>query len=510
MQTSQRVVFNTVVLYARVVISLLISLISVPIVLKALGVNDYGLFNLVAGVIAMLTFLNTSMNVATQRYLSVAIGSNDKEQLNVIFNAAILLHFIIGLIIVLLFEIVGFFIFDDFLNIDANRITAAKFVYQILVVNTFFTVMSVPYGAVINAKEEMLALSIFHIIKDVLNLLVAIYLICCPFDRLIIYSIGVTVVSIIYILITRLYVKEKHKEFSFHPKTLFKKDVFISMFSFAGWNTFGAIATIGRNQGIAVIFNLFYGTVINAAYGIANQLIGVLSAMTGTFTQSINPQLMQSKGMNNDERLEKISMISSKFSFIMYSFFSVPLIIEMSNILKIWLGTPPEFTLIMSQLVIILSMVQIYSNGLMSAIQATGKIAKYQISMSMLILLNIPLSYFLLKMGCSPYYCIVCFILIEIVCLIVRMLFAQQLARIQFVKFAKCVIAPSLLCVIVSAILPASIHFLLPESFLRIIIVALVYAVIYIITVFLFAINQYERNTLFGLVNRLKNNIRIK
>lgn len=504
MQTSTKVVFNTIILYARVIISMLISLVSVPIVLKALGVKDYGLFNLVAGVIAMLTFLNTSMNVATQRYISVAIGTNDKKQLNMIFNAAIILHLIIGLIIVVMFEFCGLFLFDGFLNIDSDRISVAQIVYQILVVNTFFTVMSVPYGAVINAKEDMLALSIFHIIKDVLNLLVAIYLICCPYDRLIIYSICVAVVSIIYVLLNRVYVKKKYKEFSFNPRCYLKKDVFLNMFGFAGWNTFGAVALIGRNQGIAVIFNLFYGTIINAAYGVANQIQGVLSAMVGTFTQSINPQLMQSKGMNDEGRLVRISMISSKYSFTLYSLFAVPLVIEMSKVLNLWLGTPPDFTLVFSQLVIVLSMVQIYSNGLMSAIQASGKIAVYQATMSFLILLNIPICFVLLKVGLSPYYCLVCFILIEALSLFVRMLFAQKLAKIKYAKFLKNVITPTLLSVLLSIVVPLLIHFMLPESLLRVVIVSVVYASMFVVLSWILVVNNEEKKTLLSMMRHTR------
>ncbi len=504
MKVAEKVVFNTIVLYARVIISMLISLVSVPLVLKALGASDYGLYNLVAGVIAMLTFLNASMNVATQRYLSVAMGTRDTVRLNIVFNVSLLLHLLIGTVIVILFEICGLFVFDGFLNIDSERIPAAKIVYQTLIVSTFFSIVSVPYGAVINAKEDMLVFSVNHIIKDVLMLLLALYLSNTSADRLILYGIGVAVISVIYILISRTVVKIKYKEFSIHPRTYYKKDVFKSMFGFAGWNTFAAVAMIGRNQGIAVVFNLFYGTIINAAYGVANQVNGVLNAMTATFSQSINPQLMQSKGMDNKERLERISMISSKYSFILYSFFAVPLIIEMSKVLKLWLGNPPEYTLIMSQLVIILNMVHIYSNGLMSAIQATGKIAVYQIAMSILISLNIPISYFLLKMGCSPYWCLGCFIIIEVVSLLLRMIFAQKLADIKFGHFFKKVIIPTSICIAISAIVPLAIHFLLPETLLRVVVVSLVYAVIYLFAIWNIAINKYEHSTFLGMVQGIR------
>lgn len=503
MQTGERVVFNTAILYIKVIVSLLISLISVPMVLNALGASDYGVYNLVAGVIAMLAFLNLSMNVATQRYISVAIGANDNERINTLFNSALVLHLIIGLIIVIFFEIGALFVFDDFLNIEPDRIWAAKIVYQTLIVSTLFTILSVPDGAVINAKENMLALSIIHIVKDVLMLLLALFLSYCPVDRLVFYGFGVALISIITVIMQRLYVYIKYKEFKFQPFKYYGKDEFKSMLGFTGWNTFGAVATISRNQGIAIIFNLFYGTIINAAYGVANQIQGVLSAMVSTFTQSINPQLMQSKGMKNEDRLVRISMISSKYSFAMYSLFAIPLIIEMPKVLKVWLGTPPEYTLGFSQLVIILSMVQIYSNGLMSAIQATGKIAAYQVAISMLILLNIPICYSLLRVGLSPYYCLVCFIVVEVMCLLLRMLFAQKLASINLIEFSKKVIIPTMICVLISIVVPLIIHFTFSETILRVFVVSITYALVYVVSAWFIIITAQERETFLNIAKRM-------
>lgn len=503
MKVAEKVVFNTVILYTRVILTMLISLVSVPLVLKALGASDYGIYSLVAGVIAMLTFLNASMNVATQRYLSVAMGAKDTLRLNIVFNVSLLLHLLIGVIVVALFEICGFFIFDGFLNIDENRISAAKIVYQTLIVSTFFSIISVPYGAVINAKEDMLIFSINHIIKEVLKLLLAVYLSYSSTDRLVVYGVGLSAISIIYVLISRYVVRVKYKEFSFKPRLFYRKDVFRDMFGFAGWNTFGALATIGRNQGIAVVFNLFYGTIINAAYGVANQVNGVLTAMTTTISQSINPQLMQSKGMGKEERLVRISMISSKYSFTLYSLFAVPLIIEMSKVLKLWLGNPPEYTLIMSQLVIILAMIHIFSNGLMSSIQASGKIAAYQVSVSVLTLLNIPICYFLLKMGCSPYSCLVCFIIIEGLSLVLRLFFAQKLAAVNIMMFVKKVIFPTICAIVVSAVAPVILHLSLQESFLRIVIVTIAYLVVYVPMVWFVVIEDSERPTLLGIIKKL-------
>lgn len=502
MKVAEKVVFNTIVLYSRVIISMLLSLVSVPIILKALGASDYGLYSLVAGVILMLTFLNASMHVVTQRYLSVAMGKGNIENLNTVFNVALLLHFLIGTIIVILLETGGLFLFDGFLNIEPDRVPAAKIIYQTLIVSTFFSIISVPYGALINSKEDMLILSINHIVKDVLKLFLALYLSHSSADRLILYGAGIALISIIYTIISRSVVKVRYKEFVFKPRAYFKKDVFKSMFAFAGWNTFGALANIGRNQGIAIVFNLFYGTIINAAYGVANQINSVLSGMTATFSQSINPQLMKSKGMDNSERLERITMISSKYAFTMFAFFAIPLIIEMSKVLKMWLGNPPDYTLVLARLVMVLTMVHLYSNGLMAAIQATGKIAIYQITMSVLILLNIPISYFILKLGYSPYYCIVCFIIIEVISFLFRLVFAHKLAGIRVDLFLRKVLFSTMLTVIVSAIIPIVLHFTMSESFVRVVLVSLSYALIYVPMVWLFVIENNEKPLFLNIIHK--------
>ena len=508
MKVANRVIFNTVVLYVKIIVTTLISLVSVPLILKALGTDDYGLYNLVAGVVAMLSFLNASMTVATQRYLSVAIGSNNPEKLNTIFNCAVLLHLLIGVILVIVFEICGLFIFDGFLNINPERISTAKIIYQLIVFSTFFTILTVPYGAVMNAKENMLAFSIIEIVDSVLKLLLAISLSLYGQDRLILYGVGVASISVLNILFNRLYVKMRYREFFFSPKKYYDVSTFKSMFGFAGWNAFGAVANIGRNQGIAVVMNLFLGTAINAAYGIANQINGVLGHFAVTFNKSINPQLMQSEGMGNRERLQKISFILSKFSFVVMAFFAVPLIVEMPYVIKLWIGEKaPAYTVIFAQLVLILTMIHQYSNGLMSAIQAVGKIGLYQVTMGVLLLLNVPICYFMMKEGCLPYYCIVCFIVIETVSLFTRMLFAKTFVKISMSQFVLKVILSSLIPVGIGLTISYILHMVMAESFIRLICVVLCYFIVYIIALWIVCFNQQEKKIFSGFLFGIKSKL---
>ncbi len=494
MNKAKRVFINTVILYMRIVISMAISLVSVPMLLRALGESDYGLFNLIAGVIAMLSFLNASMTVSTQRYMSVAIGEHNKEKLNSIFNASIILHIIIGLIIVILFELASLFLFNGLLNISTDRIQTAQIVYQLLVVSTFFTIITVPYNAVLNAKENMFAFSMVGIFDSLVKLILAYYLLTSMFDRLLIYGIGISVMSVVSTLMSRGCVKIIYREFVFNPRLYFNKDRFKEMAKFASWNTLGAVAMIGRNQGIAVIINLFFGTIANAAYGISNQINGVLGYFSSTFQKALNPQLMQSEGMNDRERLIRISYISSKYSVVVLSFFSVPLIIEMQYVLQIWLKSVPEHTLLLSQLVLVLSIIYQYSVGLMSAIQAVGRIRVYFIIMSILILLNLPISYVVLNLGFPLFSTIIIFIIIELFSFVTRLIMANKIVGILPLDFLRCVVCPTLLLIFISTIFSLIPHVFLLPSLNRLLLVCVIYALIFIfLAYFLILDDNYKK-----------------
>ena len=497
--------FNSIVLYVKIIITMLISLVSVPMILHALGASDYGLYNLVAGVISMLAFLNSSMAISTQRYISVAVGEGKVEKINTIYNSALIMHLAIGIIIVVLFEACYFLLFNGFLNIEPDRVGAAKIVYQFVVISTFLGIISVPYGAVMNAKEDMLPFSILSIIESLLRLGLAFYLGRCPFDRLVFYGGGMALIAFMSRIAFRFYVRVKYKEYEIDFRKYYDKDYIKNMIGFMGWNTFGSVAMICRNQGIAIIFNLFYNAVANAAYGIANQINSVLWYFSATFQKSLNPQLMKSEGMHNRPRLIRISLISSKYSVWVTGLFAIPLIIEMPYILDLWLKAKdvPAFTLQLSRLVLVLSIIYQCSVGLMSSIQAIGRIRNYQILMSLLILLNLPICFFVLKVGCPLYYCIVVFILIEIVSLVVRLFMAHRLVGIGIIVFLRDVVLSNLLCIFSGTIFAILIHILMDESIIRLGLVTFTYIIGYITIAWFFVFDYELKNNILLFLNKI-------
>lgn len=507
MHTSTRVLLNTTILYLKIIITTVISLVSVPMILHALGDSDYGLYNLIAGVITMLAFLNASMSVSTQRYISVAIGEHNLNRYNEIYNSAIVLHLALGLVIVTVFEIAALFLFDGKLNIDPDRIAVSKVVYQFLVVSTFFTIISVPFGSVLNAKENMLAIAIVDIIDSVLKLLVAIYLFHCSFDKLCTYGFLMMLISLFTALFYWGYVKIACKEFTISIKRHFTKVTFREMLGFTSWNAFGSIAMIGRNQGTAIILNIFYGTIANAAYGISNQINSVLNTFSSTFQRAINPQLMQSEGMGDRNRLMKISFVSSKMSVLVLCVFAIPLIIELNYVLELWLTEIPEYTTVLCSLILVLSIVVQFSPGLMSAIQATGKIRNYQLTMSAIILSNVPIIYLVLKMGFPIYSSVIVFIVIECIALSVRIHMAEKIVGINGRLFIKDVVFKSVLCIIMACIPSIIIHSLMPTSFLRLVAVTLVYETLYVFLVWHMGLSADEKNMFLPIINSIKNKI---
>lgn len=493
MQAAKRVVFNTGILYVRIVISTVISLFSVPLVLRALGSSDYGVYSLVAGVVAMLSFLNASMTVASQRYLSVAMGRSDDRETDAVYNTSFVLHFVMGLGVVAVFEICSLFIFRG-LNIPPDRIPAAKVIYQFLVITTFMHFISVPFDAMMNAKEDMLPYSVIGVAESVLMLLLALSLRRIEADKLVFYGLGIAAISVISFLLRYAWNSHAYKAYSIAPQRHRHDHKLRAMTDFAGWNLLGGLATVGRNQGVAIVINLFLGTVANAAYGIANQINGAMSQFSSTFQKAINPQLMKSEGMNDRERMLRMAFLSSKFSVLALSFFAVPLILEMDGVLSVWLGgNVPQFTLRLSQLVLLLSIVSQYSAGVMSAVQAGGNIRAYQLTMSAILLLNVPIAYFLLKAGHPVYYTTACFVVMEAISLLLRLLMSRRLVGLSIGSFVRLVVSPTVSVISISLIPALAVHLLMQPGIGRILAVGGLYCTVFVISSWLLALEEHQR-----------------
>ena len=400
MTVSSRIIFNTVVLYTKVIITTLVSLYLTRVVLGVLGVEDFGLYSLIAGVVSFMAFLNTALMTSTQRFISVAIGAADNSRVNRIFSASLLIHLLLALLVYAIIEILGLFIFDGVLNIPAGREAVAKVVYHLMAFTTVITIIGTPYNAAINSYEDMWYFAIVEIAASVLKLGVIFGFKVVNIEALVLYALWILGVTVVSFVAKYLWCKCRYRALS--PVSLSLKsnsDTIKEMSGFIGWNTVGSFAVLLRNQGVAVVINLFFSTVINAVYGIANQVSSQLSYFSQMLTTSITPQIMKSKGENNIERLLYLSVLTSKLSSFLSFIFAVPLIIEIDFVLKLWLGKVPQYAdfYCMSTIAIFLIM-QLYP-GLNRAIQADGRIKWYNIWLTVILLSPILLSIVLFKMG---------------------------------------------------------------------------------------------------------------
>lgn len=513
MKAAKKVFYNTVFLYVKLVVTMVLTLYATRIVLKSLGVVDFGIFSLVAGIIAMLSFLNGAMTVTTQRYFSFFLGKNEVGKNREVFQTSVLLHLVIAFIIVLLLEGLYFFIFNGWLNIPGSRIDSAKWIYQFMVVSTFFTINSVPYDALINAHEDMLFDSVVGIIEALMRLGIAFYVLVTSYDKLITFGLLTAVSIIVTRIIKSVWCAIKYEDCRFAVKYHFKTKLLKEMSAYAGWNLFGALCSVASTQGIAIILNKFFGARINASYAIANQVNSQLHSFSVMMSKAINPQIMKSEGGGDRGRMIRLAIQSSKFSVFLLILMVVPIIVEMRFILDTWLLIIPDHAVVFCILILVNSIINQMSTGLKTAVQATGKIRLYQAVVGTTILLILPLAYILLSMGFPPYAVIIAGTCIEIVSLYLRLVIVKKITGLDIPSFSQeIIIKASIITVIAMVISYVPVYFM-DAGFLRLALVLVISFLSSLLLIWKIGFNEYERNLLLelskGLFKRLGWNRRL-
>ena len=444
--TANRVIKNTGYLYMKMGITMFISLYTTRLVLNSLGASDFGIFNIVGGAIAMLGFLNASMASATQRFMSYSEGEGNIEKQKRIFNISIILHLMISLFVGLALLVSGYYFFNGILNIPCNRLAAAQVVYGSLVVSTMFTVMTVPYDAVMNAHENMKYYAIVGILESLLKLLVAFACVYTSYDKLIVYGILMACIPFITLTIMRVYCHKTYKECDLHPIQYFDNRLAYEMSCFAGWNFMTAFTSMVTQYGLSIVLNHFWGTILNTAQGIANQLSGQLMAFSNSMLKALNPVIAKSQGGGNVQQMLNVSLLGAKFSFIILLIFSVPFILEASFILKLWLKQIPEWAVLFCQLQLLRSLTEQLTITIESAIKAHGNIKSMSIINSFLYILPIILTAISFYYNYPPYFMYV----IWIVCWgilkgITSLYYCNKLCGLSYITYLRMVFIPCLL-----------------------------------------------------------------
>ncbi|MFB6341477.1 oligosaccharide flippase family protein [Saccharicrinis sp. FJH62] len=465
MGTANRVAKNTLFLYARMGVTVFISLYTTRILLEALGATDYGIFNVVGGAIALLGFLNAAMTSASQRFMSFALGEGDNEKQIKIFNVSIILHFIISILIGIVLYAVGKVYFNGFLNIQPDRIFAAKVIYNFMILSTMFTVIAVPYEAILNAHENMLYYSIIGIVQSVLRLIVAFVVVYTLKDKLIVFGVLTMGISLITLIIVRIYVHKKYDECKFAAVKYWDKKLMKEMTSFAGWSFLGSSSSMIAQYGQGIILNIFFGPIANAAQGIANQISGQAGALGPQISKSLEPVIVKSVSVNDKESTFQSIIFGTKAMLFVEAILFLPIILETSYILKFWLKEVPPNAEIFITLLLIVNLIDTTYIFLAITIGATGRIKKFQIVYSILSILSITISLLAFYMGAPPYAIYISMLFISVMKLISASYFANRLYQLSIKFFINRVLSgfvisftsAIIICMILISIVPSGL-----------------------------------------------------
>lgn len=422
--------------------------------LEVLGVDSYGLYILILGFVSLLSFLNGSLAMSTQRYTSFYLGAQDYKNLKIVFSYSVYLHLILVFIIGGVLYILTDFIFDNFLNIGNNNVELAKLIYYFAIGMTVCTILSVPFDAIINSKEDLIFYAITESLTSLFKFVIIFFLPRNVDTNLYYYALAIFLWYVLLLVIKCIWCFLKYKEIKGSIIKVPKEYSFLKeMISFSGWNILGALSMMIKTQGASIVLNYFWGTKANASYGIAQQVSNVSVVFSQTLLKSFSPQISKQYGAGNLEKGVQLAIQNSKVALITIILIAVPLLIETPTILKIWLHVVPDNSITFVRLSIILAICNQLSYGLMSLIQSQGNIRNYMLSVSFLMLAIIPISWFLYDIGAPIQTILVVTIIIEVFTAALRIYFANTLTKLPIKIYLMRVILPCILVLLTSLML---------------------------------------------------------
>lgn len=501
--SNKRIAKNTAFLYVRMLFVLIVSLYTSRVVLRTLGVVDFGVNNVVAGFVSMFAFLNSTLTNSIQRFYNFELGKNGVYGMQKVYQTSILIQVVLAVITVLAVETIGVWYLETKMVIPADRIVAARWVFQCAVAGLVFVIMGIPYSSAIMAHEKMDYYAVVGILDAVLKLALVFALPHIPYDKLIMYGCLTLSVNILNFLLYFVYSKLKFKELKF--KLVYYKDLFKAMLGFSGWNVVGTFANMLKGQGVNMILNIFFGPVVNAARGVAYQMMNALHGFTANIVVAFRPQLVQSYASGNYQRVKNIFYSESKITYILMLALVVPVIMEMPYLLDLWLGKDavPDYTVPFANLVLINMLFSTLNTPCTQVIHATGKVKTYQIVYSVLIISILPISWTILKLGGNPTSVFVVSLAMTIVNQIVSLFIVRKVYEYSIREYLKTVIFP---CVIVSVLLPI-VPFMITKtmevSFARLAVVCVADVLLAAAISYNIALDSSEKKMVLALINKV-------
>lgn len=510
MQAGNRIIFNTLVMYGRYLVSMVVTLFSSRWILLALGAEDFGIYSLVAGLLAMLLFLNMTMTSSTQRYLAFAAGKGDFKLWNETFYISILLHLLIGILIVLMIESVGVFMLHNVLQVPNGKMHLAEFTLHCLSVSTFFTVSSVPYHATLLTHENIVFISVIQITESLLKFASAIVLLSYSGSRLKLYALCMMAIPLLSMSVYRWYCKKNYQE----TRIKFSRNVDVSlikqMLQFTGWNMIGGFGCLFRTQGVAMLMNSFFGVLVNAAYGIATQVNGQMQFFSLAIMTAARPQIVKNEGMGDRRHMLDLSKATCKFTFLLFLIVATPLIVKMPFILKIWLKEVPPYVVSFTRLVILANLVSQLTKGLYMAIESVGNIKYFQIFVNGLHFVVLPLGYIMLKFGMRPSDVLMLVVVEEIVGILISAFVAKNVTGIAITELVRDVLFPTFLIAFIALFGAYYLGLQINNDWLSTACITLATVVLVCVPAYFFALNENEKIFLRSAINSLQRRWRKK
>ena len=436
----RRIAGNTLMLYVRMLLVMVVSLFTVRIVLQALGQVDYGLYNVVGGIVVMFSFLSHVLSSASQRFFAFELGRNDTDRLSRIYSIILILYGAVIVAIVLLTETVGLWFLHTHMTIPAERMTAVEWVYQFSIAAFCVQIFTTPHKALIIAKERMNVYAYVGIIEVILQLLMAYALLVYGGDRLLLYAVLMFVVHAITNGIYIIYARRKYREIIFTPT--WDSDMARSIISYSGWTLFGALASIARSQGINIVLNVYFGAVVNAARGVAHQVNGAVSSFSNNFYTAVKPQIVKSYAAGLTEDCVGLVIRSTRFSFCLLLVLAMPIISYAPEVLSLWLGDYPSYAVIFVQLMLITCIIDAMGNPIITFNQATGNIRFYQVVVSFIYILNIPIIIAVFEYGFSPVGAFIASMCVSFVAQVARLLIVTVQQGFPLVAYCRKALLP--------------------------------------------------------------------
>lgn len=505
-EANKRIAKNTFILYFRMLLSMLVTLYTSRVILSALGVEDYGIYGVVGGIVVLFNVISGSLNAAISRFITFEIGRRNIDRLNRIFCTSVNIQIVLSVILLLLSETIGVWFLETQMNIPVGRMSAAYWVFQCSILTFIINLINVPYNATLIAHERMGAFAYISILSTLLNLVVALSINWVALDKLVFYALAILSINILMRLIYSVYCRIHFQETKW--RLIYDKSLLKEMGGFAGWNFLGASSGVLLGQGINIFMNLFFGVTVNAARSIAANVEGAVNQLVNNFTMALNPQITKSYASENINYMHDLVCKGAKYSYFITYLIALPFLLETHQILVLWLKQVPDYTVVFTRWSIIITLSSVLSQTLITSMLATGDIKKYQIIISSLSFSIFILTYIGFTLGLSPYYSYIIQFVVFLIQLGIRLFLLKDMISLPIKKYTYEVLIRIIGVTLFSLVLPISLYYGLDKGFARLIFVSFISFISVTISIYTIGLTSSERSFLIGKVSLgIKKNI---